>query len=148
MAFPIVTGICLGLFMTQYYAALAKGMTLVQANIVSFSPYWALSLIGIIICAIFLKDFPEQVGAYRDNDKSFTAEMANQMLAAELEARKKSVWKRSKIWGCKDWWLMAIPTLFCSCAIAFMVQIIPVLCSPTMIALSVLAVPGSLLLYE
>jgi OFA family oxalate/formate antiporter-like MFS transporter len=148
MAFPIVTGICLNLFMIQYGMSMAKGMTLVQANLAAFSPYWILSLVGIIICAIFLKDFPEQVGAYRDNDKSFTAEMANQMLAAELEARKKSVWKRSKIWGCKDWWLMAIPnSLLLSCAIAFMVQIIPVLMRYND-ALSVLAVPGFVLMSQ
>jgi MFS family permease len=148
MAFPIVTGICLNLFMIQHGMSLGKGLTLVQANLAAFSPYWILSLLSIIICAIFLKDFPEQVGAFRDNDKSFTPEMANQMMVAEIEARKKSVWKRSKIWGCKDWWLMAIPnSLLLSCAIAFMVQIIPVLLRYNA-ELSVLAVPGFVLMSQ
>ena len=155
MSFPIVTGICLGLFYSTYYgkvgfdvlgpflgikqqmgqaAAIQMALTpelmarIVPANIVSFSPYWIISVVGLIICGLFLKDFPEQCGAYRDNDRSFTPEMAQQMLIAEQEARAKSVWKRSKIWGCKDWWLQAIPnSLLLSCAMAFMVQIINVL---------------------
>ncbi len=148
MSFPIVTGICLNLFMIQHGISLGKGMSLAEANLAAFSPYWLISLLGIIICGLFLKDFPEQCGAYRDNDKSFTAEMANQMLAAELEARKKSVWKRSKIWGCKDWWLMAIPnSLLLSCAIAFMVQIIPVLMRYNN-ELGVLAIPGFVLMSQ
>ena len=155
MSFPIVTGICLGLFYSTYYgkvgfdvlgpflgikqqmgqaAAIQMALTpelmarIVPANIVSFSPYWIISVVGLIICGLFLKDFPEQCGAYRDNDRSFTPEMAQQMLIQEQELRAKSVWKRSKIWGCKDWWLQAIPnSLLLSCAMAFMVQIINVL---------------------
>jgi OFA family oxalate/formate antiporter-like MFS transporter len=148
IAFPIVTGICLNLFMIQFGTLMGGGASLLQAAVVSFSPYWILSLLAIIICGIFLKDFPEQVGAFRDNDTSFTPEMAGQMLAAELEARKKSVWKRSKIWGCLDWWLLAIPTsLLLSCAIALMVQIIPVLMGYNE-ALSVLAIPGFALMSQ
>ena len=137
MAFPVVTGVGLSLFYAQYYTNFGKNMAIyqgdlatavVKANVAAFTPYWIAAMVGIIICAIFLKDFPEQCGAYRDNDKSFTQEMYQAMLVQELEARKKSVWKRSKIWGCKDWWLMAIPnSLLLSCAMAFMVQIIPVL---------------------
>ena len=74
--------------------------------------------------------------------------MANQMLAAEREAREKSVWKRSKIWGCLDWWLLAIPnSLLLSCAIALMVQIIPVLMGYNE-QLSVLAIPSFVLMSQ
>lgn len=146
MSFPIVTGICLSLFMTHFYSVLGTSGSITVAAITAFSPYWILSLIGLIICAIWLKDFPEQCGAYRDNDKSFTPEMANEMLMRELEARRNSCWKRSKIWGCKDWWLQAIPSsLLLSCAMAFMVQIIPVLFSYGA-ELDVLAVPGFVLM--
>ncbi len=165
MAFPIVTGICLSLFATQFFgiygaqmgALMATGQyspeaataaAVVKASVISFAPYWCISLIGIILCGIFLKDFPEQCGAYRDNDRSFTPEMAQQMLAAEQEARARSVWKRSKIWGCKDWWLQAIPnSLLLSCAMAFMVQIMPILQSHNE-ELQVLAVPGFVLMAD
>ncbi len=173
MAFPIVTGICLGLFANQFFGifgnemgaqmgalmatgqyapevaeGIATSKAVVKASIISFSPYWIISLIGILLCGIFLKDFPEQCGAYRDNDRSFTPEMAQQMLIAEQEARAKSVWKRSKIWGCKDWWLQAIPnSLLLSCAMAFMVQIMPLLQSHEE-ELKVFAVPGFALMSE
>ena len=154
MAFPLVTGIGLSLFFTHFYSKFGANMALyhgdlakavVRANISAFSPYWIAALIGWLICAIFLKDFPEQCGAYRDNDKSFTPEMAQQMMIHEIEARKKSVWKRSKIWGCKDWWLMAIPnSLLLSCAMAFMVQIMAVL-NGYGDQLAPLAIPGFIL---
>ncbi len=169
MAFPIVTGICLSLFATQYFgfyygnggvpAEVLSGMmqagvagdvlkVIVKANVISFAPYWGISLLGIILCGIFLKDFPEQCGAYRDNDRSFTPEMAQQMLIKEQELRAKSVWKRSKIWGCKDWWLQAIPnSLLLSCAMAFMVQIMPILQSHNE-ELKVLAIPGFVLMAD
>lgn len=137
MAFPLITGLCLGLFYSVWYgtfgAAMATTMgdlakSAVKANMVAFAPYWIAAFIGVIICFVFLKDFPEQCGEFRDNDPSMTAEQAQEMTRMQIEARKNSVWKRSKIWGCKDWWLNAIPSsLLLSCAIAFMVQIIPVL---------------------
>ena len=155
MAFPLITGVCLGLFYGSWYgnfgAAMAATMgdlakSVVRANLIAFAPYWIAALIGVLICLIFVKDFPEQCGEYRDNDPSMTAEQAQEMTRREIEARKKSVWKRSKIWGCKDWWLQAIPnSLLLSCAIAFMVQIIPVL---NMYGedLDFLAVPGFILM--
>ena len=148
IAFPVVTGILLNLFMIQFYSVLGRTGSLLKACLSSFAPYWFLSLIGMGICAIWLKDYPEMVGAYRDNDKSFTPEMAQQMLMAELEARQRSVWKRSKIWGCVDWWLFAIPnSMLLSSAIALMVQIIPVLMSYNE-QLKALAVPGFILMSE
>lgn len=148
ISFPIVTGICLNLFMLQHSSSVASGMSLIQANLIAFAPCWLLSVVGLVICGLFLKDFPEQCGAYRDNDRTFTLEQANQMLARELEARKNSVWKRSKIWGCRDWWFMALPNaLLLACAMAFMVQIIPVLMRYND-ALSVLAVPGFVLMSQ
>jgi len=148
IAFPLVTGVLLNLFMLQFFSLLGSGATLMKAIFVSFAPYWALSLIGMGICAIWLKDYPEQVGAYRDNDKSFTPEMAQQMMLAEIEAREKSVWKRTKIWSCLDWWLLAIPnSLLLYCAIAMMVQIVPVLMGYNE-QLKALAVPGFVLMSE
>lgn len=146
MSFPIVTGICLSLFMTHFYTVLGTSGSITIAALTAFSPYWILSVVGLLICAIWLKDFPEQCGCYRDNDKSFTPEMAQEMLMRELEARKHSCWKRSKIWGCKDWWMQAIPSaLLLACAMAFMVQIIPVLFSFGN-QLDVLAVPNFILM--
>ena len=149
MSFPIITGICLGLFYGHFYGTLgASGGDFTIARVVAFSPYWIAALVGLLLCVFFLKDFPEQCGAYRDNDKNFTPEMANEMLMRELEARKVSPWKRSKIWGCKDWWFQAIPTaLLLACAMAFMVQIMPLLQSYGT-QLDVLAIPSFSLMQD
>ena len=174
MAFPIVTGICLGIFASLFFgdfeakigatvgalmgsgqftdpslaAAAAIDKVVTSKAVMLFAPYWIIMIVGMLIAIFFLKDFPEQCGAYRDNDRTFTPEMANQMLVEELKARERSVWKRSKIWGCKDWWLQAIPTsLLLSCAMAFMVQIMPVLNEHTE-ELSALAVPGFALMAD
>lgn len=168
MAFPIVTGICLGIFASLFFgdfeaqvgakvgelmasgafqdpgvaAGVAVDKVVTSKAVMLFAPYWIIMVVGMLICVFFLKDFPEQCGAYRDNDRTFTPEMANQMLVKELELRQKSVWKRSKIWGCKDWWLQAIPTsILLSAAMAFMVQIMPVL-QEHEAELSVLAIPS------
>jgi len=128
MTFPIVTGILLGVFTSTVFTKIAMGATIQQASCAAFMPFAIVTVISYIIAIFLIKDFPEQCGAFRDNDKGFTAEMANKMLMEEIELRKKSVWKRSEIWKCRDWWFMAIPAaLLLSLAIAFMVQIIPVL---------------------
>lgn len=137
MTFPIVTGILLGAFTASFYRSVGPVLASDPASIPSavqrasfgaFLPFAVVTVISYLIAVFFVKDFPEQCGAFRDNDRGFTAEMANRMLLEEIELRKKSVWKRSEIWKCRDWWFMAIPSaLLLSLAIAFMVQIIPVL---------------------
>ena len=168
MAFPIVTGICLGIFASLFFgdfeakvgakigelmqtgqfadagaaSAVAIDKVVTGKAVMLFAPYWVIMIVGMLICVFFLSDFPEQVGAFRDNDRTFTAEQANAMLLEEVKLREKSVWKRSKIWGCKDWWLQAIPTsVLLSAAMAFMVQIMPVLQEHEE-ELSVLAIPN------
>lgn len=75
----------------------------------TFIPFLIICVIGLLIGIIFLKDYPEQVGAYRDNDKSLTPEIAQNMMAQEIENKKSSVWTPSKTLGSKDFWFMMIP---------------------------------------
>ncbi len=146
MAFPLMSGIGLNLFLAHYTTLAEKGGSQIVTNLIAFSPWWIAGLITLIIGGIFVKDYPEQCGAYRDNDPSFTKEMAMEMLQKELEARKNSVWKRSKIWGCPDWYMIHIPaSILLAAAMAFMVQIIPVLYTYGS-SLDVLAVPGFILM--
>ena len=74
-----------------------------------FLPFLIVGLIGWLIGLIFIKDYPEQCGCYRDNDKSFTKEKADAMLAAELEAKKTTVWKIRNTLKCGQFWLITIP---------------------------------------
>ena len=142
IAYPVGSAILLGVFQATHGKALAMGATLVQANIKAWYPFFIAVAVGLIICAIFVTTYPEECGCYRDNDKSFTKEMADAMLAKELENRKNTVWKRKKIWACGQWYLACVPTqLIVLSSVAFMVQIIPALIqfAPQ---LSIFVVPG------
>ncbi len=130
LSYPLASAICLSLFTGQHGLVLNQTGSVVKANISAWLPYFIVCVIGLIICALFIKTYPEDAGCFRDNDKTFTKEMADAQLAIELENRKKSVWKRSKIWGCAQWWFAIIPTnIIMLTAVAFMVQIVPALIS-------------------
>ncbi len=84
----------------------------------------------VIICAIFVTDYPEQFGGFPDNDKSMTREEADRMLAEGREAAKKSIWTNKRLLSTKEVWLIGISCgimlLFAS---GFMSQMIPRLLS-------------------
>ena len=88
-----------------------------------FLPFLIVGLVGWIIGLIFIKDYPEQVGCFRDNDKTFTKEKADAMLAAEIEAKKTTVWKLKNTLKCGSFWLITIPmgTLL-ACSVGAMTQ--------------------------
>ena len=69
-----------------------------QPNVVSgFLPFIIVAFIGWLIGLVFVKDYPEQCGAYRDNDKSLTPEIAKAMMEQEIENKKTTVWKLGTI---------------------------------------------------
>ena len=78
----------------------------------AYMPFFIIVCVGVVLAILLLKDFPEMVGAYRDNDKSMTPEMAQAMTAFEVENRKSSVWTLGKTLACPDFWLLAIPMGF------------------------------------
>lgn len=88
-----------------------------------FLPFLIIGLVGWLIGLIFIKDYPEQCGCYRDNDKSFTKEQADAMLAAEIENKKTTVWKIGNTFKCGSFWLITIPmgTLL-GCSVGAMTQ--------------------------
>ncbi len=88
-----------------------------------FLPFLIVGLVGWLIGLIFIKDYPEQCGCFRDNDKSFTKEKADAMLAAEIEAKKTTVWKLKNTLKCGSFWLITIPmgTLL-GCSVGAMTQ--------------------------
>jgi len=85
LAFPIANGL-LGPFATSVFA---KGFPDVKG---AFLPFFIVSVVGWIIGLIFIKDYPEECGAYRDNNKSLTPEAAKAIMEADIENKKNSVW--------------------------------------------------------
>lgn len=75
----------------------------------AFLPFFILFIIGWVIGIIFIKDYPEKCGCYRDNDRSITPEAANAMMLQEIENKKTTVWKIGHTLACRDFWLITIP---------------------------------------
>lgn len=73
-----------------------------------FLPFLIICVIGWLIGVIFVKDYPEQCGAFRDNDRSFTPEMAKQMMLEEVENRKTTVWSTGHTMKNRDFWFASI----------------------------------------
>ena len=121
-AFPVgnaLMGIFLGeaIGMSMGMAAQGAPMEAMVAAIApiarkAYMPFFILVVVGVVLAILLLKDFPEMVGAYRDNDKSMTPEVAAAMTKFEVENRRTSVWTLGKTLACPDFWLIAIPAGF------------------------------------
>ena len=88
-----------------------------------FLPFLIVGVIGWVLGLVFISDYPEQVGCYRDNDQSFTKEKADAMLAEEIENKKTTVWKLGNTLKVGPFWLITIPmgTLL-MCSVGMMTQ--------------------------
>jgi MFS family permease len=120
LSFPIANGL-LGPFASAVFAPLAMGQ---GPNIVgAFLPFFIISVVGWLIGVIFIKDYPEQVGAFRDNDKSMTIEAANAIMMAEIENKKSSVWTIGHTLKNREFWCSTITNaLLLGTAIGLMSQ--------------------------
>ena len=75
----------------------------------AFLPFFIVFVVGWLIGLIFISDYPEQVGAFRDNDKEMSPEVAKAMMEAEIENKKTTVWKLGHTLACRDFWFITIP---------------------------------------
>ena len=131
LAFPIANGL-LGPFATSVFAPVGMAQAMGQAPVIfgvggaifnAFLPFFIVCVVGWLIGVIFVKDYPEQCGAYRDNDKSLTPEIANAIMMAEIEAKKSSVWNYLNTIKCKEFWFGTITVgALLSCSIGLMSQ--------------------------
>lgn len=73
--------------------------------------YMIYAIASFVLCAlvaIFVRDYPEQVGAYPDNDKDYDSEGAKAELAKGLEYMKTSPWVPKKLLCTGKVWLIAL----------------------------------------
>ncbi len=91
-------------------AAFSTMATTGQPNIFgAFLPFFIVICAGLVIGALFVSDYPEQVGCYRDNDASFSPEMARKMMEEEIENKKTTVWHLANTLKSPDFWLITVP---------------------------------------
>ncbi|MGF6376022.1 OFA family oxalate/formate antiporter-like MFS transporter [Clostridiales Family XIII bacterium PM5-7] len=72
-----------------------------------YTTYAIVAAVFAVIAFAFVRDYPEQAGAYPDNDKSYSKEDADKALAAGLEYMKTSPWKPAKLFKTATVWKMA-----------------------------------------
>ena len=101
-AFPIGNGV-LGAFAATAF----KGGTPHVA--LAFAPFLVIFIIGWIVGLVFVPDYPEEVGAYRDNNADMTPEMAKAIMEEEIENKKTTVWKLNHTLTTRDFWFITLP---------------------------------------
>lgn len=124
LVFPLVNGV-MGAFASAVYAAdatthmpklvmyaMSGGQQGENTLPMALLPFFIISLVGFLIGMVFVKDYPEMVGAYRDNDKTFTPEVAKQMMEMEREAKRTTVWTPGRVFKTRDFWFGVIPAGF------------------------------------
>ncbi len=105
IAYPVSNGV-IGFFASTAMAPLATGG--MPAVMKAFLPFLILTTIGYILFLAFVTDYPEQCGAYRDNDKNLTPEVAKQMLEEEIRNKQTTVWTTGHIFKTRDFWFAAV----------------------------------------
>ncbi len=106
IAFPVGNAL-LGAFASSVFADMAT--THIPNVTGAYVPYFVAACVGIIIGAIFIKDYPEQVGCCRDNDRSITDDVAKAMMEQEIEDKRTTVWTLGNTMKNPDFWLITIP---------------------------------------
>ncbi len=116
LAFPIANGL-LGPFAS---AVFAKGFPDIKG---AFLPFFIVSVVGWIIGLVFIRDYPEECGAFRDNNRNMTPEVAKAIMEQEIENKRTSVWTYLHTLKCKEFWFGTIcVALLLSCSIGLMSQ--------------------------
>ncbi len=69
--------------------------------------YGIVTAVLFIICLVFIRDYPEQAGAFPDNDRSFSSEEVKRQLEQGLLYMKTSPWTVGKLFKTKQVYLIA-----------------------------------------
>ncbi len=122
IAYPVCNAV-IGFFATAVFTPMESGLSDSPAIFRSCLPFLIITTIGVILFLTLVTDYPEQCGAYRDNDKSFTPEMAQKMLDQEIEDKRTTVWTTGHIFTNRDFWCASVVCgLILLCAVGTMTQ--------------------------
>ena len=73
-----------------------------------YTLYSAIVFVCVLLCLIFVTDYPEQCGCFPDNDKSMTTEQAQKILQEGIELAEKSIWTNKRLLSTKEVWILGI----------------------------------------
>ena len=108
--FPKKRGLAMGLVTTGF--PLSAATTSILCNVIvqklGLSGFYyvmaALHILIAVIVLVFVKDFPEQKGAFPDNDRNFDRAEADREFEAGMEYLKTSKWTIGKVFKTKQTW--------------------------------------------
>ncbi len=112
--FPKKKGIAMGWVtigfpLSAAVSANLAGMLLGTGGLGNVYRFYAIcSFVLFVIVAVFIRDYPEQAGAFPDNNKKFAKEEAQAELEQGLEYMKTSTWVPSKLLKTGKVWQIAI----------------------------------------
>lgn len=91
-----------------------------------FMPWALIGLVGILIIAFFIKEYPEQHGLAPDNDKAITREMIDEELKTGEEYLKTSPWTVKKLITTPVLWKIGIGVgLLSMCTVGVITHLVP-----------------------
>lgn len=73
-----------------------------------YTVYAVASFVLCVLVAVFVRDYPEQAGAYPDNNHKFDNEEAKKELALGLEYMRTSTWVPKKLLTSKKVWMIGV----------------------------------------
>lgn len=93
-------------------SAVGNGLYMALAALVGghnvYIIYAAAGIVVSLIGAFFIRDFPEEVGAYPDNDQTLDREAVNREFAAMQELQKYNPWSMKRILSCPQTWIIIL----------------------------------------
>lgn len=112
--FPRKKGMAMG-WVTIGFPLSAAVTSQLVGNLVSkgglpqvYTVYAIASFVLCVLVAVFVRDYPEQAGAYPDNNHKFDNEAAKKELQEGLEYMKNSPWTVKKLFSTGKVWMIAI----------------------------------------
>ena len=139
--FPMASGIGVGIM-----SGIFGGSGSVMA---AFMPPLLFGVIALLLLIIFLRDYPEQLGKYPDNDPASVRENVE-----EIETAGEGEWTTKKCFSTKEFWLISISIGLMLLTVGFMTQVGAALTSlgfspdmivPVMLGVMVVCCAGSYL---
>ncbi|MFV0466235.1 MAG: MFS transporter [Lachnospiraceae bacterium] len=111
--FPRKKGMAMGFVTCGFPVSASISTPLVSGMIASggikqvYTFYAIAGLVLFVVVAIFVRDYPEEVGCYPDNNRHFDMSTVKKELEEGLAYMKTSLWQPKKLFGEKKVWLIA-----------------------------------------
>lgn len=128
--FPKKSGLAMGWVTFGFPLAASFGTlimitALIKGGIVAaYIPFSVLALVCAALCAIFLKDYPEQCGCFPDNDKTIVRDLSKIGEQAALEEMMQdNSWTTKRTLADADFWLISMSIGLMMFASGFMTQV-------------------------